>query len=292
MKVLINIQEQSSEIPAEMYPVVEAFVTANAESSKAHSVHGDYLIVAERNEEALEAYKKAVELDESKFPLWNQVMILQYEQLDYEGLYESSKACLELFPTASTVYLLQGISANETGNHDVAIDALSVGMEMIVNDRPLKAEFYGQLGEAYFAQGEQSTAIDNYKKALDHDDRNYSIKNNYARRLAMIKHDLDLAASLANQINKAYPDQALFIDTKGMVQFAQGEYAEAEKSFSNGVILSPKDPIILEHLADAQSKKGNIEGAVQNWKLAKEYGSKSKTIDKKIAEKKYYAPEF
>lgn len=292
MKVLINIQEQSSEIPEEMYPIVDAFVAANPESSKAHSIQGDYLIVAERNKEALEAYKKAVKLDESKYPLWNQVMVLQFEQGDYEGLYESSKACLELFPTASTVYLLQGISANETEHYDDALEALSVGMEMIVNDRPMKAEFYGQIGEAYLGQGEQSAAIENYKKALEHDDRNYAIKNNYARRLAMMKRDLDLAASLANQINKAYPDQALFIDTKGMIQFARGEYSEAEKSFSNAMLLSPKDPVILEHLADAQAKKGNNEGAVQNWKLAKEYGSKSKTIDKKIAEKKYYAPEL
>jgi len=219
-------------------------------------------------------------------------MVLQFEQGDYEGLYESSKACLELFPTASTVYLLQGISANETEHYDDALEALSVGMEMIVNDRPMKAEFYGQIGEAYLGQGEQSAAIENYKKALEHDDRNYAIKNNYARRLAMMKRDLDLAESLANQINKAYPDQALFIDTKGMIQFARGEYSEAEKSFSNAMLLSPKDPVILEHLADAQAKKGNNEGAVQNWKLAKEYGSKSKTIDKKIAEKKYYAPEL
>lgn len=292
MKVLINIQEQSTDIPDEMYPIVEAFVATNPESSKAHSIHGDYLLVAERNEEALKAYKKAVELDNSKFPLWNQVMIMQYEQRDYQGLYESSKKCLELFPTASTAYLLQGISANETGHYDDAIDALSLGLEMIVNDRPLKAEFYGQLGESYFGKKDHSAALDNYKKALEFDNNNSSLKNNYARRLVMLNRDLDLAESLVDQLLKAYPDEAIFNDTKGLIHFARGKFDDAEKSFNAAMFADPKNPIFLEHLGDAQMKKGNKEGAVQNWKLASEYGSKSTTIEKKIADKRYYAPEL
>ncbi|MCR9171857.1 MAG: tetratricopeptide repeat protein [bacterium] len=292
MRVLINIQEQSSNVPKEMYPIVEAFVAANPESAKAHSVYGDYLLVAERNDEALDAYLKAVELDGSKLPLWNQVMVMQYEKEDFEGLYQSSKECLELFPTASTVYLLHGISANNTERFDDAVNMLSLGMEMVVNDAPLKAEMYGQLGEAYFGRGEVSAAIDNYKKALELDNNNYSIKNNYARRLAMLNRDLDLAQSLSDQVSKVYPDEPIFVDTKGMILFSRGKFEEAEEVFGKAMFLAPKNPIILEHLADAQAKNGNKEGAVQNWKLAKEYGSKSKTIDRKIADKKYYAPEI
>ncbi|XOV65878.1 MAG: tetratricopeptide repeat protein [Fluviicola sp.] len=291
MKVLINIQEQSSKIPDEMYPIVEAFVDANPESSKAHSVHGDYLLVAGRNDEALDAYLRAVELDGSKLPLWNQVMVMQYEKEDFQGLYKSSKACLELFPTASTVYLLNGISANNIEKYDEAIGTLSLGMEMIVNDAPLKAELYSQLGEAHFGNGDKSAGLENYKKALDLDANNYSIKNNYARRLAMSGTNLDLAESLINQVLKVYPNEAIFKDTEGMVLFARKNYKEAQEVFEKALVLAPENPIILEHLADAQMKNGNKSEAVNNWNLAKENGSKSKTIDKKIADKKYYAPE-
>ncbi len=292
MKVLINIQEQSSEIPEEMYPIVESFVATNPESSKAHSIHGDYLLVAGRNEEALEAYKKAVELDDSKFPLWNQVMIMQYEQLDYEGLYESSKACLELFPTASTVYLLQGISANETEHYDDAIDALSVGMEMIVNDRPLKAEFYGQLAEANFGLGDHNATVENYKKALELDSRNASIKNNFARRLALLNRDLDLAGSLADQILSAYPKEALFMDTRGLVHFRKGEFEDAKKWFQNALDADAENGVYLEHMGDVLSRLNKTNEAVKYWKDAKDSGISSDTLDKKIADKKYYAPEL
>lgn len=292
MKVLINIQEQSSEIPAEMYPIVEAFVAANPESSKAHSVYGDYLLEAGRNEEALTSYRKALEYDDSKFPLWNQVLIMQYEQNDYEGLYETSKACLELFPTASTVYLLQGISANQTKNYEDASEALAVGVEMIVNDDAMKAEFYGQWAEANFGLGEYTESLSNYKKALEYDDRNASVMNNYARRLALLNRDLDLAESLVDQILGAYPDQALFYDTRGLIQFSREEYSDAVKSFEKANSIDQDDPIFLEHLGDAQMKQGDKANALKNWQEAKENGSKSKTLEKKITDKKYYAPEL
>lgn len=292
MSVLISIQEQSSEIPEQMYPIVDAFVTANPDSSKAHSIQGDYYILAKKNKEALESYKKAVKLDNTLFPIWNQVLILQYEQGDYEGLYEYSKACLELFPTASTVYLLQGISANETGNYQDAVDALSLGMEMIVNDRPMKAEFYGQLAEAYFGQKEYTEAIDNYKKALDLDSKNASIKNNYARRLAALNRDLDLAQSLARQICDAYPSEALFMDTRGWVLFQKKEFESAKNWIEKALEKDEDNPIYLEHLGDVLSKMNKNSEAVSYWKKAKDSGANSDILNKKIAEKKYYAPEL
>ncbi len=292
MSVLISVQEQSTVIPEEMYPIVASFVEMYPDSAKAHSIQGDYLLLKEENDKALASYLKAVSLDNSLFPIWNQVMILQYESNDYEALYKSSKECLELFPAASTVYLLQGISANETGRQDEAVDALSLGMEMIVNDPPMKAEFYGQLGEAYFAQREYDAAFDNYKKALDLDGKNFSIKNNYARRLAVLKRDLDLAESLARQIVVAYPDAAIFVDTKGVVNFHKGNFKAAEDLFRRALTNDPNNPLILEHLGDAQAKRGNMEGAVDSWKLAKQNGSVSKNIDKKISDKKYYEPEL
>ncbi|PWL33013.1 MAG: hypothetical protein DCO96_01290 [Fluviicola sp. XM-24bin1] len=292
MKVLINIQEQSSEIPKEMFPIVEAFVETNPESSKAYSIYGDYLLTADRKEEALASYQKAVELDDSKFALWNQVLIMQYEQDDYPALYESSKACLELFPTAPIVYFLQGVSANETQRYQEAYDALILGLEMIVNDDGLKSEFYGQLAESSFGLKEYNEALDHYKKALDLDSRNAAIMNNYARRLALLNRDLDVAESVVDQIIDAFPQQSLFQDTKGMIYFSREKFEDAENLFDGAVKMDPKNPIYLEHLGDAQMKNGNASDALENWKLAKEYGSKSKNIDKKIADKKYYAPSL
>ena len=116
--------------------------------------------------------------------------------------------------------------------------------------------------------------------------------NNYARRLALLNRDLDVAESVVDQIIDAFPQQSLFQDTKGMIYFSREKFEDAENLFDGAVKMDPKNPIYLEHLGDAQMKNGNASDALENWKLAKEYGSKSKNIDKKIADKKYYAPSL
>ena len=291
MGVLINIQEQSTIIPVELFPIVEAFTAMYPNSAKAHSILGDYKIRDEKKEEALLAYQKALELDKSLFPIWNQVLILQYEANDFEGLYEYSNNCLELFPAASTVYLLKGISANKTGKHKEAADALVVGMEMIVNDNSMKAEFYSQLGEAYFGTGEDDASIKSYKKAIELDYKSTAIKNNFARRLAAMNRELELAKSLSEQITEAFPNESIYLDTRGWILFLEGEYTDAQSWFEKALEADPQSVIAMEHLGDVLAKQNKIAEALEYWIQTRETGVKSDVLEKKIANKKYYVPE-
>lgn len=293
MGVLINIQEQSFTVPEEMYPIVESFVTMYPDSAKSHSIQGDYLLRAERDEEALASYQKALEIDNNLFPIWNQVLILQFELKDYKNLYTSSKECFELFPTSTTAYLLHGIAANETKNYQSAIDALSVGVEMVTgSDKDLKAEFYGQLGEAYFGIREYESSIKNFKKALDLDGTNAGIMNSYARRLALLNRDMELAASLVDQILEAFPDQSLFLDTRGLIYFQLGSFSDAQEWFEKALDSDPEHAASLENLGDAYAKQNQTMKALEYWNKAKENGADSDVLDRKIADKKYYAPEL
>jgi len=293
MNVLINIQEQSVEVPDEMFPIVETFVNMYPDSAKTHSIQGDYLLRAEKDKEALKSYMRALEIDNSLFPLWNQVMILQFEMKDHESLFTTTKACFELFPTSTTAYLLHGIAANETKNYQSAIDALVMGVEMVTSsDKDLKAEFYGQLGEAYFGTKEYDSSIKNFKKAMDLDGANAGIMNSYARSLALLNRELELASSLIDQVIEAFPEQDLLYDSKGLIEFQRGNYEDAAKHFSKAAELDATKGMYLEHLGDALAKQNKINDAVNYWKQAKVLGEESEVLRKKIADKKYYAPEL
>ncbi len=52
-----------------------------------------------------------------------------------------------LYPSIAVVYLLNGVSANQLKKYNVAVDVLSVGVELVVNDNPVKAEFLWSIGE-------------------------------------------------------------------------------------------------------------------------------------------------
>lgn len=290
MGVLIRVHEASYEIDPKMFELVDIMLEKYPNEAKSHSIHGDYLLSAGREQEALAAYKKSIDLDANSYPIWNQVLIMEYQQGLHEELYQDSKRCLEIFPSIATVYLLNGVSANQTKRYSEAVDALSVGKEMVFNDKAIKAEFLGQLGEAYFGLKEFSEGKDQYKKALELDPNSQLIKNNFAYRLANEKMDLDLAESLIAQVVLRAPSESQFLDTYGWVLFQKGEYEKAKSEFESAYAYNTKDEVILEHLGDVYFKLNDVEKAILWWEKAKAIES-NPTLEKKIADKKYYAPQ-
>ncbi len=290
MNVLLSIQESSFKIDPQVYELVDILVDSYPNDAKAYSIKGDYMLRAEKEEEALAAYTKALEFDKTKYPIWNQVLIMEYQSGDFETLYDHSKECLELFPTITTVYLLNGVSANQLQKHDEALDVLSVGRELVINDKPMEAEFFGQMGEAHFGLKDYSEGKKAYQKAIELDPQSMLLKSNFAYRLALAKIDLELAESLAKQAVNTAPGQSQFKDTYGWVLFQKGNYNQALELFKEAFGLNNQDVLVLDHLGDAHFKLGDVEEAISWWKKAKDMGSRNKNLDKKIADRQFYEP--
>jgi tetratricopeptide (TPR) repeat protein len=116
------------------------------------------------------------------------------------------------------------------------------------------------------------------------------LRTNYANRLALSKIDLGYALELIDAVLKENPTVPEFLDTKGLVLFQLNLYADALTFFKKADELKPSDKIIVEHLGDAYSKSGDALKAVEFWIKAKELGSTSKNLDKKIEKKTYFDP--
>ena len=292
MKILINIHEASYKTDPEVYELVDLVVMQYPEEAKAHSIRGDYMLRAEKEDEALRSYKEALKYDKKQYPIWNQVLIMEYQRSQFEDLYADSKACLEYFPTVATVYLLNGVSAVQTKRFDEAITVLETGKELVVSDKALESEMYGQLGEAYFNKNKIVEGKANYDKALKLDPKSALLKNNYAYRLALAKTDLDKALTMIDEVLNESGESAHYLDTKGFILFQQNKFSEAMNLFEKAYAKSSSDKIITEHLGDGYLKTGNKEKAVEYWKKAKELGSTNKNLDKKIEKKEYYDPIY
>jgi tetratricopeptide (TPR) repeat protein len=289
-KLMIRVHEEDFKIDPEMYELLDILIEVHPEEAIVYSVQGDYLLTANDEPGALKAYKKALSFNKGKYPIWNQVMIMEYQAGQYEELYAHSTECLELFPTMTTVYLLNGLSANQIGKYDEAIDILSYGVEIVLDDPPLQAEFRGQIAEAHFGKKEYSDGIKNYKQAIALDPLSTLIKNNFSIQLADSKQDLDLAESLSKQITQSSPNNAIYQDTYGWVLFQKGKYKEAKVKFELALQSNTSDAMINEHMGDVLFKLGEPNEAVEFWEAAKKLGSNNSVLDKKITEKKYYDP--
>lgn len=290
MRILIKIHESVYKIDEEIYALVDLMLEQYPEDPKAHSIKGDYMLRKEDEAAALIAYQNALKYDKTQYPIWSQVLIMLYQKGDFEDLYAYSTECLEYFPTISTVYLLNGVASNQLKKYQEALDILSVGQELILNDPPLKAEFYGQLGESYFGIGEPKSAIEKYKKAIDLAPGSALIRNNFAFQLANYKVDLELALSMIKQAMEAAPEQPQFIDTYGWVLFQQDKFEEAKEQFEKAYSINATDKLNLEHLGDVWSKLNKVEKALSFWNEALKLNENSVSLKKKIADKKYYDP--
>lgn len=292
MQVLISIQQTSYKIEPQALELAEIFVLQYPNEAKSHSIHGDYLLSMERDDEALAAYKEALKYDKDQFPIWNQVIFMEYQKQAFDSLYKDSKECLNYFTTMPTVYLLNAVAAVQLKKYDDAIQSLEVGKELVVDDQLTKAEFLGQLGEAFFGKKDYTKGQEYYDKAIALDPGSNLIKNNYAYRLGMAKVSLEKALDLIKKADESSPNQPHYIDTKGWVLFQMGKYSEALEAFQKAVSLSPNQEDLIEHLGDALFKTGKVNEALKQWQLAKEKGAKNKSLDAKIANKTYYDPEY
>ncbi len=99
--------------------------------------------------------------------------------------------------------------------------------------------------------------------------------------------ELDKAAKMAEKANALAPDEPNFLDTYGWVLYQQKKYAEAKKWIGKALPLGGnKSPEILENYGDTLYQLNEIEEAVKYWQKAQEFGSTSKDLEQKIANKR------
>lgn len=292
MSVLLTFYEQQKIIEPEVLELGELLVSKHPEDAKSWSVLGDLLLKNNKEDEALESYREALKFDKNKFPIWNQVLLMEYRKGLFEDLYRDARACAALFPTVTSVQLLYTIACVKTGRYQEAIDAADMGKELVVNDKITEAEFYAQKAEAEFKLGNIAGGVANYETALKLDGSNHLTKNNFALMLALANHDLSKASKLIDEVMAQFPNEAPFMDTKGVVFFQQGEYTAAKAQFESAHQIDPNNASYADHLGDAWFKLGNAAKALELWKLAKTQGSTNKSLDKKIQTKTYHAPVF
>jgi tetratricopeptide (TPR) repeat protein len=260
--------------------------------AKVHTLLGDLYMKDDNEVLALASFKKAIELDPSKYSIWEQVMVMEYEFQQFENLYNDGIKAVELFPSSSKIHLLTGTAANQIKKYKEAIDILSVGKELTINNPEIKAEFYAQIGQANFKLKQITEAKRNYDEAIALAPSNKLNLNNYAYYLANEKTDLETAEKYIKEVLEVKPNDFHYLDTYGWVLFQKGAYKEALAILNQAHQSNQNEPLITEHLGDVQFKLGNVNEALIYWKKALELGAKNSILQKKIDKKHYYEPTF
>lgn len=253
-------------------------------------MYGGLLLAQGKNDEAKFQFQLATELEPSNAGAWQQLLNLALKGEDIPEVIRICKVCMELFPESPEYYFYLGIAYYQQEKYQEALASYYSGLNIIPKENlPLKSDFYGQIGDIYYQMGGQmEQAYKAYDEALKYNDKNVVVLNNYSYFLSLDKRDLKKAERMSAQCIKLEPDNATYLDTYAWIFFVQGNYTLAKIYIESALEKdTTNSPELVDHYGDILFMSGDKDGAMTQWKKAKEMGKESAVLDKKIASGEY-----
>lgn len=293
MQLLLGFYQMTDTAPddttralvAESLKLIDILKTAHPQSGKPYSIEGDFLLREERKAEARESFRKALVYEQDKFALWNALVQLDMDLRDYPALHTDAAKASELFPAQPEFHLYDGIALAQLKRYDEAIETLIAGRDLVVDNKPLEAQFWSSLGDAYNEAKDFAKSDEAYERSLAIDPDNVSVLNNYAYYLSVRGDKLERAEQMSRKAVGISPDVATYLDTYAWVLYRMGRYSDArtwqEKALAAG---GSSDGVLVEHYGDILYRTGDQAGAMEQWKKAKALGGASEDIDRKVSE--------
>lgn len=292
VKILIgyfNIPEKFKAEKEESDTLIHILLRIHPHDAKTYSLQGDFLNRDGKNAEARDAFRKAIALDKTRYPLWQQIMALDEQLGDYDSMESDSRQAIELFPSEPYNYIFNASANYQKKNYKQAIEAINNGKDYVAGDKKLLGQFYSILGDCYNATKEYALSDEKFEKTLNLDPENANVMNNWAYYLSLRNDQLDKAEKMGRKANQLVKDNSSYEDTYAWVLYKQKNYEEAkrwqEKALEHG---GEKNGTLLEHYGDILFQLGQTDKAFDYWQKAKIAGKYSEFLDKKISDKKLY----
>lgn len=99
------------------------------------------------------------------FRILQEILSIELSKNQFELLNIDSKEGLELFPAQPFLYKMNGIALNKLGKYNEAISVLTIGIDFVVENRNLEADFYEELSISYGGLGNKKEALKYKQKA-------------------------------------------------------------------------------------------------------------------------------
>ena len=264
-----------------------ATVRTFPKEAKAYAVTGDIQTLTDQKKDARNTYLQALRYDNSKFQIWQQVVLIDAELSQTDSLLAHTDRALELFPNQSSLWFYNGVAHLLKKQPQKGVKALEHGRRLVVANPGLLGQFDAQLGDAYHELREYDKSDAAYEAALVSDPNNVQVLNNYSYFLSLRGVKLDRAKQMSGKVVKQFPDNDTYLDTYAWVLYKLKDYAGARTTLEKA-LLSTKDASVIEHYGDVLYQLGEKEKAVAEWQRARKAGAGSDQLERKLKDRKLY----
>ena len=250
--------------------------------------YGNFLKSIKKMKGALDAFKSAIKIEPNNDMVWQEILFLEYDLKLFDDLIIDGTSAIDKFSENPIFYLLTGSAYMQREKYKESLKYLEKGIKYCGKNEKLKSQFYASIGDSYHSIGDSNTAFKYYDEALQIDELNLVVLNNYSYYLSLEKKDLKKAETMISRCVELEPGNSTYLDTYAWVMFQMERYFEAkyliERALDNGGKVSD---VILEHYGDILYKNGDTKEAVIQWKKAIELGDGSGKLKEKIEKGEY-----
>ena len=284
----LSFWEVKKDHKQDAFDLAEILTQTHPGDPKAWAIKGDLYYLDNQNDKALASYLQSLTLNKDIFQVWQQVMLIYNGNKDWDNLEKTCKDAIDVFPNQALIYLFKGGAELQKKEYDKAVKSFSKGEKMSADNDKVRAEFLANLGDAYHNLNKNTESDSAYDRSLKFNPENAFVLNNYSYYLSERKINLEKAKEMSAYSNKLEPDNTSFLDTYAWILFQMNDFAGA-KDWQDKAIKAggDKSGTILEHYGDILFKLGKKDDAIDYWKKAKDLGTDSGTIDRKISEQRY-----
>jgi tetratricopeptide (TPR) repeat protein len=255
--------------------------------AKSYAVAGDIQTLTDRKKDARDTYLKALRYDNSKFQLWQQVVLIDAELNQTDSLLAHTNRALELFPNQASLWFYNGVAYLLKKQPQKGVKALEHGRKLAAATPELLGQFDAQLGDAYHEMKEYEKSDAAYEAALVSDPNNVQVLNNYSYFLSLRGEKLEKAKQMAGKVVKQFPDNDTYLDTYAWVLYKMKDYAGAKATLEKA-LQTTKDAAVIEHYGDVLYQLGEKDKAVAEWQRARKAGVASNLLERKLKDRKLY----
>ena len=143
----VNFVSNNPEYEADLLEVTTLIDTT--ESFKTLLELGQYYIKASDKAKALMYYEEALKQEPNNFNIIKDVLLLQIDLNQDEKVAVKSMEALEIYPAQPVLYLINGVANIKLRQSKKAIESLEAGLDYVIEDIKMEADFYTQLSIAY-----------------------------------------------------------------------------------------------------------------------------------------------
>ena len=234
------------------------------------------------------ALEKVLETKKDKYTVWEHVLLIDHQLLDWNSMAKHSAEAVEYFPNIPIFYFFNGLSNFQLSRFDQARNSLEFGYKILSKTDPLQSDFLTFLGEVYYKLDDKEKAYSYFDKLLEFDPNNLMVMNNYSYYLSLDKSELDKARQMSFKTIQVEPENSTYLDTYAWILFELKQYSEALNYIKKAVDYDEtRSGVIIEHYGDILYFNGDVKGALEQWKRVKVIGNGSDKLDEKIASENY-----